>query len=99
MDEFDLQIEKAVARGQRERKLKSTRAANKAMSEEELRRLHNEYRLELSEYIEQCLSRLPKYLPGFICQTVVDDRNQKRRRLTRAGLRATGHIFALQRAR
>jgi len=74
MDEFDLQIEKAVARGQRERKLKSTRAANKAMSEEELRRLHNEYRLELSEYIEQCLSRLPKYLPGFICQTVVDDR-------------------------
>ena len=74
MDEFDLQIEKAVARGQRERKLKSTRAANKAMSEEELRRLHNEYRLELSEYIEQGLSRLPKYLPGFICQTVVDDR-------------------------
>ena len=40
MDEFDLQIEKAVARGQQERKLKSTRAANKAMSEEELRRLH-----------------------------------------------------------
>ena len=74
MDDFELQLEKAVARGQRERKLKSNRAADKALTEEELRRLHNEYRLELSEYIEQCLSRLPKYLPGFICQTVVDER-------------------------
>jgi hypothetical protein len=74
MDEFDLQLEQAVARGQRERKLKTTRAADKAMTEEELRRLHNEYRLELSEYIDRCLSRLPKYLPGFVCQTVVDDR-------------------------
>ena len=74
MDELDLQLEQAVARGQRERKLKTTRAADKAMTEEELRRLHNEYRLELSEYIDRCLSRLPKYLPGFVCQTVVDDR-------------------------
>lgn len=74
MDELDLQLEKAVARGERERKLKKSRAFEKAMTEEELRRLHNEYRLELSEYVEQRLSRLPKYLPGFVCQTVVDDR-------------------------
>ena len=73
MDDFDQQLEQAVARGQRERKLKSSRAFEKAMTEEELRRLHNEYRLELSEYIEQCLSRLPKHLPGFVCQTVVGD--------------------------
>ena len=74
MDDFDLQLEKAVARGQRERKLKTSRAFDKAMTEEDFRHLHNEYRLELSEYVEQCLSRLPRYLPGFVCQTVVDDR-------------------------
>jgi hypothetical protein len=74
MDELDRQLEKAIARGQRDRKLKDSRDFQHAMSEEELRRLHNEYRLELSDYIEQCLSRLPKYIPGFVCQTVVGDR-------------------------
>ena len=62
MDDFDRQLEKAVARGQRDRKTQNSRAAQHAISEEEWRRIHNEYRLELSEYIEQCLSRLPKFL-------------------------------------
>jgi len=44
MDDFDLQLEKAVARGQRERKLKTSRAFDKAMTEEDFRHLHNEYR-------------------------------------------------------
>ena len=74
MDDFDRQLEKAVARGQQDRKTQNSRAAQHAISEEEWRRIHNEYRLELSEYIEQCLSRLPKFLPGFVCQTVVGDR-------------------------
>ena len=49
MDELDRQLEKAIARGQRDRKLKDSRDFQHAMSEEELRRLHNEYRLELSD--------------------------------------------------
>lgn len=74
MDDFEKRLEKAVERGERERHAKSQQAFKKAMTEEDLRRLHNDYRLELSEYIEQCVSRLPHYLPGFVCQSVVGDR-------------------------
>ena len=74
MEDFEKRLEKAGERGERERHAKSQQAFKKAMTEEDLRRLHNGYRLELSEYIEQCVSRLPQYLPGFVCQSVVGDR-------------------------
>ena len=44
------------------------------MGEEELKRLHSQYRLELSDYIEKCLRKLPQYMPGFQFETVVSDR-------------------------
>lgn len=74
MTDFEKRLEKAIDRGQRTRDVKSREAIEKALTEEELRRVHNEYRLELSEHIEQCLASLPAHLPGFTYQTVVGER-------------------------
>ncbi len=73
MNDFEKRLERAVERGHQVRQNKNQEAIEKALSEEELRRVHNEYRLELSEYIDQCISRLPQYLPGFKCQSIVGD--------------------------
>ena len=42
-----------------------------AIGEEELKRLHSQYRLELSEHIEQCMRQLPQHFPGFRYETLV----------------------------
>ena len=73
MNDFEKRLERAIVRGQRTRQAKNQQAIEKALTEEELRRVHNKFRLELSEYIDQCLSRLPQYLPGFVCQSIVGD--------------------------
>ena len=48
--------------------------AQRTLNEEELKRLHSQYRLELSERIENCLRPLPQYFPGFRYETLVGDR-------------------------
>jgi hypothetical protein len=48
-------------------------AAAKALSEEECRRLHSQYRLALTEHIEKCLGELADNFPGFRSETVVDE--------------------------
>jgi hypothetical protein len=44
------------------------------MNEEELKRLHTQLRLELSEHIDECIGQLPDHFPGFRKETVVGDR-------------------------
>ena len=72
--DFEKRLEKAVERGQRRRSARDAAEAHRAMSEEELRRLHTQYRLELSEYIETCLKKLVNHFPGFRLQEVVSER-------------------------
>ncbi|HEX4131581.1 MAG TPA: hypothetical protein VHZ24_16195 [Pirellulales bacterium] len=72
--DFQKRLEKAVERGQRSGEVRAREAARQAISEEELKRLHTQLRLELSEHIEQCVGRLPDHFPGFRFETVVGDR-------------------------
>ncbi|MEX0711308.1 MAG: hypothetical protein WD278_03095 [Pirellulales bacterium] len=72
--EFEKRLEKAIERGQRAGDAQARAAAQQAISEEELKRLHTQYRLELSEHIERCLKKLPDHFPGFRYETVVGDR-------------------------
>jgi hypothetical protein len=44
------------------------------MSEEELRQLHTQYRLQFSEQIERHLRPLPNHFPGFQFETVFGER-------------------------
>jgi hypothetical protein len=71
---FEERLEKAIERGQRlgQARVQSERA--RAMSAEELRRLHAQHRLQLSDQIEHCLNALPNHFPGFRFETVVADR-------------------------
>ncbi len=72
--DFEKRLEKAIERGQRASEAKAQSAAQQAYSEEELKRLHSQHRLELSEHIEECIKRLPDHFPGFRFETIVGDR-------------------------
>ena len=56
--EFQERLQRAVERGQQARDARSREAAAKALSEEESRSLHSQYRLELSDRIGECLGQL-----------------------------------------
>jgi hypothetical protein len=74
MTDFEQRLSKAIERGTRTKQAKSRSTGGPAVSEEDLKRLHAEYRLTLSEHIETCLSRLPDHFPGFRYETLVSDR-------------------------
>ena len=72
--EFDDRLEQAIHRGQRIGQARLQAESEKALSEEDLKRLHARYRLQLSEHIETCLAKLPNHFPGFQIETVVGER-------------------------
>ena len=71
--DFEHRLKKAIERGQHRKELKGQVAAQKELSEEELRQLHSSIRLELTEKIEQGLRQLSEHFPGFRYQTVVGE--------------------------
>jgi hypothetical protein len=74
MNNFEKRLEKAIRRGQRTSDARAQAEAEKAITEQELRNLHTQYRLELSEHIESCLRQLGRQVPGFHFATVANDR-------------------------
>lgn len=71
---FGDRLQKAIRRGQRLSTTRADQERERALSEEELRRLYSEYRLPLSDHIESCLRELPSHFPGFQYQSILDDR-------------------------
>ncbi|MEX2112441.1 MAG: hypothetical protein WD845_04605 [Pirellulales bacterium] len=74
MSEFHQRLEKAIQRGHRAHDARERERAEAALGEEELKRMHTQYRLQLSEHIEECLRQLPQHFPGFRYETLVGDR-------------------------
>jgi hypothetical protein len=72
--DFEQRLEKAIERGHRASSARARADSERALTEEEFKRLHSQYRLKLSEHIEQCLKRLPQHFPGFQYETVVSER-------------------------
>jgi hypothetical protein len=72
--DFQQRLEKAIQRGQRSHDADARARAEQAIGEEELKRLHSQYRLQLSDHIEQCLRQLPQHFPGFRFETLVGSR-------------------------
>jgi hypothetical protein len=72
--DFKKRLEKAIERGQRASADQQRQQQQRALSEEELRRLHSQLRLPLSEHIEHCLEQIPQHFPGFQYSTIVSDR-------------------------
>jgi hypothetical protein len=71
---FDDRLQRAIQRGQRRSQAAIDAAKADALTEDELRRRHGAYRLQLSEHIEQCLKRIPGYFPGFQYETIFGER-------------------------
>jgi hypothetical protein len=71
---FEERLNEAIQRGKQRGSAQQAQAAAQAMSEDELKRLHNQYRLQLSEQIEQCLKKLPQHFPGFTFETIFGER-------------------------
>lgn len=72
--DFEQRLQRAIQRGEASREAKAREEAGRAMSEEECKRLHTQYRLELSEHIEKCLLQLPDHFPGFHLETITGER-------------------------
>lgn len=71
---FDDRLRQAIERGHRRGVDSAAEARAKQLTEEEFRRLHSQHRLALSDYIEDCVRRLPNFFPGFQYETVFGDR-------------------------
>jgi hypothetical protein len=71
--EFRERLQKASERGRQARAAKLSEAAAKALSEEECRRLHSNYRLTLMESIEKYLHDLADNFPGFRLEAIIDE--------------------------
>lgn len=74
MTSFDKRLEQAIQRGRRAGEARQREKAARELSEKELRQIHGEMRLAVTEKIEECLKRLIDYFPGFRFETVVSDR-------------------------
>ncbi len=72
--DFQQRLQKAVERGQRASLVRAQAERDRVINEQELRRLHNQYRLELSERIERCLRKVADQFPGFQLENIVDQR-------------------------
>lgn len=72
--EFQQRLQKAIERGQRAGVARVQAQRDQIIYEKELRRLHTQYRLELSERIERCLKNVADQFPGFIFECIVDER-------------------------
>jgi len=72
--DFQQRLEKAIERGQRTGSKQAQAKVEEAVTEQELARLHSQYRLTLSERIEACLKQLADQFPGFRSETIYGDR-------------------------
>lgn len=72
--DFEQRLKKAIERGQRRGDAQVLADATRTVNEEELKRLHSQYRLELSEHIEKCIRTLPQHFPGFQVETIFGER-------------------------
>jgi hypothetical protein len=71
---FEERMQKAIERGERRGSAEAEAARRKAMTTEELKQLHTQYRLQLSEHIERCMEALPNHFPGFRLETIYGER-------------------------
>ena len=71
---FRERLQRAHERGKQARAAQLNEAAARALSEEECRRLHSQYRLSLTEHIENRLHDLADNVPGFRYESIMDER-------------------------
>ncbi len=74
MTEFDEQLKQAIQRGMRTNLARQKEAEQENLNAEDLKRRHTEFRLAISERIEQTLGALINQLPGFEYENIYGDK-------------------------
>ena len=67
-------MQRAIARGEKRRDALHQAALEHALSEDEFKRRHTKYRLQMSDYIETCSQEFLKHFPGFKYEIVYGER-------------------------
>lgn len=73
-DDFERRLEEAIERGQRKNLNRQSMVRQSEMTAEQIRNQHNEFRLNLSDYIEKGLKKLANHFPGFKYETIYGSR-------------------------
>lgn len=70
---FEQRLERAIERGRHTKAERGREAAERQMTEAELRHLHSTVRLELAEHIDLCLRSVADRFPGFVFSTIAGE--------------------------
>lgn len=68
--DFERKLEEAIERGQTRSSAQKDAAKKAEQTKEDIRNLHNNFRLNLSDHIEKCLEQLANHFPGFSYETL-----------------------------
>ena len=74
MTDFEERLQQAINRGKQRGKAIADKERARRLSEEELKRLHSKYRLQVSDHIEHCIKRIPEHFPGFQTETIFGEK-------------------------
>lgn len=91
--EFEKKLLQAIERGQHRNEAAQSARKTAELSRDELRTRHTDFRLALSEHIEQVLKKLAEHFPGFQYETVFGEKGWGGA-LTRDDLRRGGAAFS-----
>ncbi len=72
--DFEDKLQKAIERGQSRNSASKNAQKKAALTSEDLRNRHNEFRLNLSEHIEAGLKKMANHFPGFDYETIYGTR-------------------------
>jgi hypothetical protein len=72
--DFESKLEKAIQRGQDRNAAQSNAQKKAEASKEEVRSQHREFRLNLSDHIEETLKKLANHFPGFDYETIYGEK-------------------------
>ena len=72
-EEFSKRLESAIERGKLAAEQKAIQDRQAEQTEERLREMHTQYRLQLCDKIEQTMRKLADHIPGFRSESVYDE--------------------------
>lgn len=71
--DFEKRLQQAIQRGHSVSNAKDQARSERALSEDEFRKIHADLRLQFSEHIEECLRQLADHFPGFSYGSIVGE--------------------------
>jgi len=72
--DFEERLKSAIERGQRRAQADDAAKQKQHMSEQDVKSKHTDFRLRISDHVEEGLKKLTEHFPGFTYETIYGDR-------------------------